>query len=140
MFRKFAEIAYTNLPGSEGTDVKNFLANSTELKEMRKIHLLNTSDTELSKITQEIDNAVTFKQILNTTERLDFNNTNDPTVKHLGRNGMNLLFFVGGYFNPQANFTYYMLHLREKVIDVMAQKGYQVEATNQIAQQIYQLN
>jgi hypothetical protein len=137
MFKELAKVAYEYLPGSELRDVKDFIANSDEMKNMRKIQLLNPSKTDLLKIVTDIDSAVTFKKILELTDRLDFNNTNDPSVKTLGRNGMNAIFFFGGFFNADANFGYYMLHFREKAIEVMAQKGYQAEKENPVAAALY---
>lgn len=118
---------FSYVPGTEGYEVKQFLDHSTEIKKMNEIavkHSKHPEQATMLKMTKEINLADNFDTILQTLERFDYKNTNDPTVKKLGQSGMNILFFIGGYVSPEANFAYYAGHLREKCVEHMKKSGY----------------
>ena len=143
MFSSAVKKVYMNTPGTEGNDVRVFLKNSEELKKMRLI--ASTERTKLAeqnnfcKTISDLESAVTFAKILEVTDRFDFQNTNDPSVKNLGRHGMNAMLFLGGFVSNEANMAYYLLHLRENAIQVMANKGYSADDTHSVSEAIHRM-
>ncbi len=134
-FPKLVEKIETYIPGSEPHAVKQFLEASPALKKINQILLgfdRHHAEYEgLLAMTNEIRSATTFSKILNVLERFDFENSNDPSIKKLGRFGVNTILFFGGFVNNTANFGYYALHLREETVAKMAELGYvnQLETT-----------
>lgn len=126
MLKKIAKSLYQNTPYTEGNAVKKFVEDSNELtkiknlvRELQRNSVNANEDTatleSLNKMLNEIDNALTFGDLLKATERFDFKNTEDPSVKKLGSTGMKTLLFFTGYVSPKANIAYYAARFHEKV-------------------------
>ena len=83
----------------------------------------------------EIDNALTFSDLLKITERLDFANSDDPSVQKLGSNGMNKALYLASFVSNEASFAYYASYFRSKAIEEMEKYGYK-DAQNPITETI----
>lgn len=117
----------------EESDVQAFLAKSEEFRAMKEIASampLNSwkSDdkqelvaySQHQVVVKNIQSAQTFSDILHVTERL--NAKHEP----LKRFALGAMLTIGGYFNQEANFAYYMLHLREKADAKRLSLGYEL--------------
>ncbi|OGT57566.1 MAG: hypothetical protein A3F14_05545 [Gammaproteobacteria bacterium RIFCSPHIGHO2_12_FULL_43_28] len=161
MFRWFAETAYKNMPSSEGQALKDFLSNSHELAKMKElalsikpsattsVHYSAADNSTTTKVTMhneckdmvtEIDNALTFSDILKITERFDFENSTDPSIQKVGASGMNFMLRMSSYVNNEACFAYYASTFRSNAVQEMAKLGYNADMKNPSENAINSMN
>lgn len=122
MFSFFKTIPPDNTQKNESSLVDDFRKNSYEFKEISRISSAGSND--MKELVNNLANANSFSQLLEITEKLDFENTSDPSVKGYTRNEMNAFLFTLGFVNNVANFAYHLLHFRENTIKYMAEQGY----------------
>lgn len=128
LFTTIANNAIPYVPGTEANAIKNFLENSDDYKKLcviiSKYNESNREYHSAHKLLNDINEANDFNQLLKALECFDYVNSNDPSVKDIGRTGLNMLFYVVGFVENSANIAYYGLHLREKVVIKMDELGY----------------
>jgi hypothetical protein len=95
-------------------EVREFLRASYEFKMMKNI-ASKPGMNNAANFIASIENSLTFHNILNQTQELDFDLTDNIMAYNLGRNKMNALLYCVGFFSSGANFNYYILHFRESV-------------------------
>lgn len=123
MFSFFNTTPPDNTQKNESSLVDDFRKNSYEFKEISRLALASHNE-DMKVVVNKINNATSFSQLLEITERFDFENTSDPSIKGRSRNEINTLLYTLGFVNNEANFAYHLLHFRENTIKYMAEQGY----------------
>lgn len=102
-------------------EVKDFLDKNFHFKEMKRIS--RSSDYEgHNKIVSYLEECQNFYDYLMYSSNLDVKTTDNIVVYNLGRNNVNCLLYVGGFFSNACNFTFHELHLRENIETYLAKQ------------------
>lgn len=136
--KKIAGAVYKALPGTEGNLVKNFLNESSDLREMRML-ANNTRDQEMKETVAHVDEATCFKDILEALRFFSLTDAVDPTLKGFGNAGVGLALWGASFLSSGASFGYYMHRLRQATLATMKANDIDTDVTNLIAQGIKQL-
>lgn len=112
MFSKNTETIKEN---EKKVELKNFLDNSYELKKIKE--LAKKSMSHAVAFISDIERCNELTDILYITNDFDFKTTDNIVRYNLGRNVTNVIFFASGFVSDNANLGYYVLHLRENLIE-----------------------
>jgi hypothetical protein len=97
-------------------ELKNFLDNSYEYTRIKEI-AQHPNMNDAVNFVYDIEQCNELSDILYDTNNFDFKTTDNIMYYNLGRNITNVCLFAAGVINERVNFEYYVLHLREKVIE-----------------------
>lgn len=121
-------------------NVKEFIANSAEFKEMERLYnnMQQTDKDNMHSLFEELQRATTFKQILKLTDKLDFEKQaeTDESVKFFGATGMKFAIVGLSLVSNQAAMINQLRLLRDKVITtVRNEEALEARLTRQLVEQ-----
>jgi hypothetical protein len=102
-------------------EVQDFLAKNYHFKEMKRISRSSSYEGH-NKIISYLEECQNFYDYLMYSSDLDVETTDNIVAYNLGRNNVNYLLYVGGFFSNTCNFTYHELHLRENIEAYLAKQ------------------
>lgn len=102
-------------------EVENFLAKNFHFKEMKRM-ARSSGDDGQNKVVTYLENCQNLYDYLMYSSDLDIKTTDNIVAYNLGRNNVNFLLYVGGFFSNGFNFTYHELHLRENIEAYLAKQ------------------
>lgn len=99
---------------SEKHAVENFVNNSEEMANLRKIARKLAEGDGAKHAIDEIKKAKTFAELLNATERVDFDHTNDKFIQKIGPKVVKWGFYFASYLSNQAAAVNNLIQFRQK--------------------------
>lgn len=106
-------------------EVKDFLAKNFHFTEMKRI-AKSSGDEGQNKVISYLEKCQNIHDYLMYSSDLDIKTTDNIVAYNLGRNNVNSLLYVGGFFSNRCNFTYHELHLRENIEAILAKQPQQM--------------
>ncbi|WP_454780701.1 hypothetical protein [Legionella sp. WA2022007384] len=95
-------------------EVSDFLDKNFHFKEMKRISK-SSGNNGHKTIVSYLEKCQNFYDYLMYSSDLDVKTTDNIVAYNLGRNNVNYLLYIGGFFSNACNFTYHELHLRENI-------------------------
>ncbi|WP_419418831.1 hypothetical protein ACNVED_09735 [Legionella sp. D16C41] len=106
-------------------EVQDFLVKNYHFQEMKRI-ASNSGNTGHRKIVSFLEKCDSFDNYLIYSRDLDTKITNNLVAYNIGRDNVNRLLYVSGFFSNKYNFTYHEFHLRENIVAYLDKKQLQM--------------
>src|SRR3990167_1069952 len=106
----------------EAAEVQTFLMNSVEFKKMKEI-AAKPGMSKYRAFLDRLEKCTSFSgMIYQCTPSYDIADHDDVVIQSIGRNGVNAMCFVSGFFSDAGNYHYYGLHFYESIFSYLEEK------------------
>jgi len=107
----------------EAAEVQIFLRNSVELKKMKEI-AAKQAMSKYREFPERLKKCTSFSGLVHACgPSFDIANHDDVVIQSIGRNGVNAMCFVSGFFSDAWSYKYFGLHFYESVLTYLEEKN-----------------
>lgn len=106
----------------EQMEVKRFLENSYEFNKM-KIIASKPNMNDFSDFHSRLENCESFSELVyHCSAKYDIETSDNFIIYKLGRNNVNAMLFMSGFFSDKPNYHYFALHFYESIFTYLDAK------------------